>query len=90
MVDSVTIRIPTPLRPLAGDADQVIVQGATVGEALQRLDDQLLQRILTPEGELRHFVNVYLGQENVNTREGLATPVKEGDVLSIIPAVAGG
>lgn len=86
----VTVRIPTPLRPLAGGADELRVQGATVGEVLHTLDDSLLERILTPEGEVRHFVNVYLGPKNVGSLDGLATPVNEGDVLSIVPAVAGG
>jgi molybdopterin/thiamine biosynthesis adenylyltransferase/molybdopterin converting factor small subunit len=87
---TVVIRIPTPLRPLAGGADELRIQGATVGEALQALDDALLERILTPEGEVRRFVNLYLGPDNVATLEGLATPIREGDVLSIVPAVAGG
>ena len=87
---TVAVRIPTPLRPLADGADELRVQGATVGEVLQSLDDALLDRILTPEGEVRRFVNLYLGPDNVTTLDGLATPVAEGDVLSIVPAVAGG
>jgi molybdopterin/thiamine biosynthesis adenylyltransferase/rhodanese-related sulfurtransferase/molybdopterin converting factor small subunit len=87
---TVTIRIPTPLRPLAGGADEVRVRGATVGDVLQGLAPSLIERILTPDGEVRHFVNIYLGPHNVNTLEGFATAVAEGDVVSIIPAVAGG
>ena len=87
---TVTIRIPTPLRPLAGGAGELQVPGATVGEALRRLAPSLIERILTPEGQVRHFVNIYLGSRNVGALEGLATPVAEGDVVSIIPAVAGG
>ncbi|MEA3276687.1 MAG: molybdopterin-synthase adenylyltransferase MoeB [Pseudomonadota bacterium] len=87
---SVTVRIPTPLRSLAGGVDEVRVQGITVGEALRALDDALLERILTPEGEVRRFVNIYLGPKNIRGLDGLATPITEGDVLSIIPAVAGG
>ncbi|MEN8168317.1 MAG: MoaD/ThiS family protein [Pseudomonadota bacterium] len=90
MIGRVTVRIPTPLRSLTQGADEVLVPGATVGEVLHGLDDSLLQRILTPEREMRQFVNIYLGPKNVSTLDGLATPVKEGDVLSIIPAVAGG
>lgn len=89
-MNTVFIRIPTPLRPLAGGADQVQAQGATVGEVLHNLDEALLERILTPGGEVRSFVNVYLGSQNVATLDNLATPVAEGDVLAIIPAVAGG
>lgn len=87
---TVTIRIPTPLRPLAGGAGELQVTGATVGEALRHLDPSLIERILTPEGEVRHFVNIYLGSRNVGALEGLATPVAEGELISIIPAVAGG
>jgi molybdopterin/thiamine biosynthesis adenylyltransferase/rhodanese-related sulfurtransferase/molybdopterin converting factor small subunit len=87
---SVTIRIPTPLRPLTGGVDEVSVQAATVAEALNGLDSGLRERILTPEGEVRQFVNLYLGPRNVRDLGGLATPLRDGDVLSIIPAVAGG
>jgi molybdopterin converting factor small subunit len=87
---SVTVRIPAPLRPLAGGADEVLVQAASVGEALERgLDAALVERILTPQGEIGHFVNLYLGEHNVIAREGLATRVKDGDVLAIVPAVVG-
>ncbi len=90
MKQCITIRIPTPLRPLAGGADEVGVEATTVGEALNALDGTLLAKILTPQGEIRQFVNIYLGPQNVATLEGLATPVHDGDILSIIPAVAGG
>jgi molybdopterin/thiamine biosynthesis adenylyltransferase/rhodanese-related sulfurtransferase/molybdopterin converting factor small subunit len=86
----VTVRIPTPLRPLAGGAPELRVQAATVGEALHALDPDLVGRILTPEDQVRHFVNVYLGPDNVSGLEGLATPVGDGDVVAIVPAVAGG
>ncbi len=87
---SVTIRIPTPLRPLAYGASEVQAEGTTVGEVLNQLDKALLERIFTPEGEVRHFVNIYLGSRNVSSLDKLETPVAEGDVLAIIPAVAGG
>ena len=87
---SVTIRIPTPLRPLAGGADEVRAQGVTVGEALSVLDDALLARVLTPEGQVRQFVNIYLGPQNIATLDGLDTPLHDDDIVSIVPAVAGG
>jgi molybdopterin converting factor small subunit len=87
---TVTVRIPTPLRPLAGGASELQVTGATVGEALQQLEPALNERILSPEGEVRHFVNIYLGSRNVGAMDGLGTPVGEGDLISIIPAVTGG
>jgi len=86
----VTVRIPTPLRPLAGGADELRVQGTTVGESLHALDAPLLERIMTSEDEVRSFVNIYLGADNVDALEGLATRVRDGDVIAIIPAVAGG
>ena len=90
---TVTVRIPTPLRSYTGGADQVRVEGGTVGDALQALvsaHDGLGARILDAEGRPRNFVNVYLGGRNVRTLEGLNTNVADGDVLSIVPAVAGG
>jgi molybdopterin/thiamine biosynthesis adenylyltransferase/rhodanese-related sulfurtransferase/molybdopterin converting factor small subunit len=89
-VNNATVRIPTPLRPLVGGADEITVQGNTVGEAIRSLDRALVERVLTPEGELRHFVNVFLGATNIHVLQGLATPLGEGDVLVIVPAVAGG
>jgi sulfur-carrier protein adenylyltransferase/sulfurtransferase len=93
MSNTVTIRIPTPLRHHTGGADEVQVQATTVAEALTGLDalhSGLGDQILSPEGTLRSFVNVYLGDRNVHSLQGLDTPTAEGDVLSIVPAVAGG
>lgn len=90
---SVTIRIPTPLRGYTGGADEVPVTGATVSDALASLGAThpgILERVLSPEGELRQFVNVFVGAHNVRSLTGLKTPLSSGDVLAIIPAVAGG
>ena len=90
---SVTIRIPMPLRSYAGNASEVRVEAATVGEALQRLGathSGVLPRVLSPEGGLRQFVNVFVGDCNIQSLGGLATPLAEGDVIVIVPAVAGG
>lgn len=89
----VVIHIPAPLRSFTDGTDEVRVQGSTVGDALKALDAAYAgigDRILTPAGEPRQFVNLFLGNENVRMLEGLRTTVKDGDVLSIIPAVAGG
>ena len=89
----VIVRIPMPLRSLTAGAEELAVEGATVGQALACLGAAhpgVLARILTPEGQIRSFVNIYLGQENVHALEGLDTALPEGGVLSIIPAVAGG
>lgn len=90
---TVRVRIPMPLRAFTGGAEEVEVTGATVGEALQALGrrhEGLLPRVLGPDGELRQFVNVFVAGRNVRSLSGLATPVAEGDVISIVPAVAGG
>jgi molybdopterin/thiamine biosynthesis adenylyltransferase/rhodanese-related sulfurtransferase/molybdopterin converting factor small subunit len=71
----------------------VCVQARTVGEALAALGSAhggVLERVMDPGGELRNFVNVYRGRDNVRSLDGLATPLADNDVLSIVPAVAGG
>ncbi|HEX5513746.1 MAG TPA: MoaD/ThiS family protein, partial [Gammaproteobacteria bacterium] len=90
---SVTVRIPTPLRPYAGGDAELVVAGATVGDALKTLSathEGLGQRLFTPEGQVRRYVNVFVGSDDINGREGLATPLRDGDVIAIIPSVAGG
>ena len=90
---NITVRIPTPLRSFTNGADQVTAQGNTVGEVLRDLSyvhAGLRERILDPNGRLRNFVNLFVGSRNIRTLDGLNTVVSEGDVLSIVPAVAGG
>ena len=92
-MSTVTVRIPTPLRPLTAGADAVRVEGETIDEVLKTLGTThagLLERIISPQGELRSFVNIYLGSDNVHALDGLATSVSDDDVVSIVPAVAGG
>ncbi len=92
-MSTVTVRIPTPLRPLTAGADAVRVEGETIDEVLKTLGAAhtgLLERVISPQGELRNFVNIYLGSENVRALDGLATTVSDNDVVSIVPAVAGG
>ncbi len=90
---SVTVHIPTPLRPFVGKQDQVSVEGASVGEVLAHLTAEhpaLRPHLYTPEGKLRSFVNVYLNDEDIRYTGREATPVQPSDTLSIVPAVAGG
>lgn len=90
---SVTIRIPTQLRNLTGGAGEVTVEATTVGEALRALDGAhagMAERLFDDGGELRRFVNVFLADEDVRFLQGLATPVTDGQTLSVVPAVAGG
>lgn len=82
-----------PLRSFTGGADVLEVQAATVGEALEILGRRhagLLERILDVDGSVRRLVNVYLGEVDIRELGGLSVPVREGDVVSIVPAVAGG
>lgn len=92
-MSQVTVQLPPPLRAFADDAAELAVEGSTVGEALARIGDgrgALLARILTPEGQLRPYVNVFVGERNARRLDGLATALADGDVIAIIPAVAGG
>jgi len=90
---SVKVRIPTQLRPLAGGVGEVEVEGSTVGEALKALDAAhpgFGERLFDEGGNLRRFVNVFMGEEDIRFLSGLATPVPSGSVVSVVPAVAGG
>jgi molybdopterin synthase sulfur carrier subunit len=90
---SLSVRIPTQLRPLTGGAGEVQAEGATVGEVLKALDAAhpgFADRLFDEGGNLRRFVNVFLADEDVRFLDGLATPVSDGQTLSIVPAVAGG
>jgi molybdopterin converting factor small subunit len=90
---SVKVRIPTQLRPLAGGVGEVEVEGGTVGDALKALDlahPGFGERLFDEGGNLRRFVNVFMGEEDIRFLSGLATPVPSGSVVSVVPAVAGG
>ena len=89
----VKLRIPTPLRPYAQGQSEVNVQGATVGAALNDLVAQfpaLKKHLFTEDDELRPFVNLFLGDEDVRHLQGVDTPLEAGDKLMIIPSIAGG
>ena len=88
-----TVKVPTPLRPFAGGASELALEGSTVGGVIRSLADSnpgLARHLYTPEGRLRNFVTVYLNDEDIRYLEREATPLKDGDVVSIVPAVAGG
>ena len=87
------ILIPTPLRVYAGKQDIVEAEGKTVGELLENLTSQyaeLRNHLYNEDGRLRSFVNVYVNDDDIRYLEKEATPVKEGDTVSIVPSVAGG
>ncbi|MGF1505173.1 MAG: MoaD/ThiS family protein [Chloroflexi bacterium] len=87
-----SIRIPTPLRPYAGGTAEVVVSGTTVDEALKDLIAQHpeLEQHLFNNGELRSFVNIFLGEEDIRHLDGRETAIEEDTELLIIPSIAGG
>jgi molybdopterin converting factor small subunit len=90
---SVSVRIPTQLRPLTGGQGEVSVEGATVGDVLKALDAAhpgFGERLFDESGALRRFVNVFLADEDIRFLQGLDTPVADGQTVSVVPAVAGG
>jgi molybdopterin converting factor small subunit len=89
---STVVRIPPVLRPEAGGAREVAASGATVRELLEDLSSRLpaLGSRVYGEGEIRSFVNVYVDGEDVRTRNGLETTVREGATVILLPAMAGG
>jgi sulfur-carrier protein len=90
---SVSVRVPTILRPYTQGASEVSVEGSTLSEVLDSLDSSypgIKARVLDESGELRRFVNVYVDNDDVRFAEGLQTDIKDGGQVSIIPAVAGG
>jgi len=91
---SVTVRIPAPLRKVTREREVVTADdGGSLLEMINRLDKEypgLKERICDESGELRRFVNLYINGEDVRFLSGLQTPIKAGDEVSIVPAVAGG
>jgi len=90
---AVKILIPTPLRTYAGKRESVELEGRTVGEVLTRLTMEfadLRRHLYTDDGKLRSFVNVYINDEDIRYLNKEQTPLKENDVISIVPSIAGG
>jgi molybdopterin synthase sulfur carrier subunit len=87
------VRIPTPLRKLTNNEEVVAVSPGTVGSAIAELQSRypgIQERLLDETGAVRRFVNVYVNQEDIRFLQNQQTPVKDGDEVSIIPAIAGG
>jgi sulfur-carrier protein len=89
---AVTVKIPAQLRAVTDGEAEIPADGSTIGEALEsvfELHSDLRERI-TEDGDLRRFVNVYVGGEDIRFKDGLDTRIEEGDEVTILPAVAGG
>jgi sulfur-carrier protein len=89
----VNVRIPTPLRKLTHDEEVVQVNAATIGGAIDELQNRfpgIKERLMDENGAVRRFVNVYVNEEDIRFLENQETALKDGDEVSIIPAIAGG
>ena len=87
------VRIPTPLRKLTNNEEIVQIKAATIGEAIVELQSRypgIKERLLDENGSVRRFVNVYVNEEDIRFLKNQETPIKSGDEISIIPAIAGG
>jgi sulfur-carrier protein len=90
---SINVRVPTILRTYTGGESEVTAEGGTLAEVLDSLDGTypgIRGRIVDEQGDLRRFVNVYVGNDDVRFLDGLGTQVADGTQVSVIPAVAGG
>jgi sulfur-carrier protein len=87
------VRIPTPLRKLTNNEEVVEVSAGTIGAAITELQSRypgIKERLLDETGAVRRFVNVYVNEEDIRFLQNQQTPIKDGDEVSIIPAIAGG
>jgi molybdopterin synthase sulfur carrier subunit len=89
----VPVRIPTPLRRFTGDRAELSVEAAELSSLLERLFEEcpgLRSQLLSEDRKLRSFVNIYVNDEDIRFLDGLKTPLRDGDSVSIVPAIAGG
>ena len=89
----IKVRIPSPLRSYTNNADIVETEGGNVGEVLNGLKEKasgIETRLFKSPGQLNRFVNIYVNDEDIRFLQNLDTPVKSGDEISIVPAIAGG
>lgn len=88
-----SVRIPTPLRKLTREEEVVVAEGGTISEVLTSLEKSypgLAERICDEQGNIRRFVNIFLNDEDIRFLEDKNTAVRDGDEISIVPAIAGG
>lgn len=90
---AVNVRIPTPLRKFTNDQSDVEIEGSSVGEVIDNLEAAhggIKEKLVDEEGSIRRFVNVYVNDEDIRFLDGADTKVKDGDSVTIVPAIAGG
>lgn len=93
MPDTITVQIPTALRPQVGDQETVAAPGSTIGEVLGAIKSEYPefgQRLYKSDTELNRFINIYVNDEDIRFLDNLNTTVKPGDEVAIVPAIAGG
>ncbi|HCK10191.1 MoaD/ThiS family protein [bacterium] len=90
---AVSVRIPTPLRKFTNGQSDVEIEGESVGEVIDNLEAShsgIKEKLIDESGSIRRFVNVYLNEEDIRFLDGADTEVKDGDSVTIVPAIAGG
>ena len=89
----VSVHIPTPLRRLTGSLAEVQIDATSVGELVENLEsahEGIKEKLVDESGDIRRYVNIYVNDEDIRFLDGKATQLKEGDSISIVPAIAGG
>jgi len=90
---AITVNVPTPLRKLTNNQSEVEIEAGTVGELVDGLEAAyagIAEKLLDDGGEIRRYVNVFVNDEDIRFLDGKETPLKDGDNVSIVPAIAGG
>ena len=90
---AVTVRVPTPLRSLTNGAEEITIEGNTIQEIVDNLEanhNGIKERLCDENGKIRRFLNVYVNDEDIRFLQNQDTSVKDGDTVSIVPAIAGG
>lgn len=90
---SVQVRIPTPLRRFTGGAEEVSAEGATISALVNDIEQNhpgIKERICDEQGNIRRFVNIFVNGDDIRFSDNLETVLKDGDEVSIVPAIAGG
>ncbi|MBI5746366.1 MAG: MoaD/ThiS family protein [Nitrospirae bacterium] len=90
---AIRVRIPTPLRKLTGEKGEIEAKGANISDLIEDIEKRhpgIKERIYDETGEIRRFINIYVNEEDIRFIDGNKTAVRDGDEVSIIPAIAGG
>lgn len=90
---SVTVKIPAPLRPLTGGLGEIQLDSVTVGDAFSQIEGRYPgfgAKVLDEGKTVKRFINVYVNEDNIRDKKDLATEIRSGDVVSILPSIAGG